>query len=269
VEAATATEATATGIAEPPVLYHLEISHYNEKARWALDYKGIPHVRKTPPPMMHVAWAFALTRGMTFPILKLNGKAIGDSTRIIEALERDYPEPALYPDDPAERRRALELEDHFDEELGPYIRRFLFHDALESLGPAEFIDGALGSSPKAIKSFMRATAPVGKRVLKLRYGINAQDADIARDKLAAALDRVEAELQSSGYLVGDSFSVADLTAAALLFPLVRPPQTPHLVPPPMPPAFASFRESASERQAFKWVEDMYRKHRGSSAEITR
>ena len=28
-----------------PVLYHLEISHYNEKARWALDYKNVPHER--------------------------------------------------------------------------------------------------------------------------------------------------------------------------------------------------------------------------------
>jgi len=25
----------------PPVLWHFPISHYNEKARWALDWKGI------------------------------------------------------------------------------------------------------------------------------------------------------------------------------------------------------------------------------------
>ena len=100
-----------------PTLYHIEISHYNEKARWALDYKHVAHVRKAPPPMLHVAWAFRLTRGATFPILKLNGHAVGDSTRIIELLEREYPEPPLYPADPAERQRALELEDHFDEQL--------------------------------------------------------------------------------------------------------------------------------------------------------
>jgi hypothetical protein len=29
-----------------PVLYHIQISHYNEKARWALDYKGIQHGRR-------------------------------------------------------------------------------------------------------------------------------------------------------------------------------------------------------------------------------
>ena len=40
-----------------PVLYHIEVSHYNEKARWALDYKGVPHRRKAPMPMMHMAWA--------------------------------------------------------------------------------------------------------------------------------------------------------------------------------------------------------------------
>ena len=55
-------------------------------------------------------------------MLVLDGEAIGDSTRIIEALERRYPEPPLYPADPEERRRALEIEDFFDEELGPHVR---------------------------------------------------------------------------------------------------------------------------------------------------
>ena len=71
-----------------PVLYHIEVSHYNEKARWALDYKGIPHVRKAPPADDAHGWAFAMTRGATFPVLKMNGDTIGDSTQIIEALER-------------------------------------------------------------------------------------------------------------------------------------------------------------------------------------
>ena len=66
-----------------PVLYHIEVSHYNEKARWALDYKGVPHRRKAPMPMAHMAWAMAMTRGQskTFPILKMNGDTIHDSTQ--------------------------------------------------------------------------------------------------------------------------------------------------------------------------------------------
>jgi glutathione S-transferase len=102
VESATAERKAAT--AEAPVLYHIEISHYSEKARWALDYKGIAHVRRAPPPLLHMAWALWLTRRPTFPVLRLDGVRVGDSTRIIETLEREHPEPPLYPPDAGERR---------------------------------------------------------------------------------------------------------------------------------------------------------------------
>jgi glutathione S-transferase len=177
-----------------------------------------------------------------------------------------HPEPPLYPPDEGERRRALELEEHFDEQLGPDIRRWLFHEGLVSLPWGDFIEGALGSAPRAVRTTMRVTAPVGRRILSLRYGINDEPARMARDKTAAALDRIEAELQPSGYLVGDRFSVADLTAAALVFPLVRPPEAPYLLPPPVP-AVERFRAEAFGRRAFEWVKEMYRRHRGRSAEI--
>jgi hypothetical protein len=34
----------------------------------------------------------------TLPVLDIEGERIVDSTHIVEALERRYPEPALYPD---------------------------------------------------------------------------------------------------------------------------------------------------------------------------
>jgi glutathione S-transferase len=250
-----------------PVLYHIEISHYNEKARWALDYKQVPHERKAPPPIFHTFWALALTRKPTFPILRLNGKAIGDSTRIIDELERQYPEPPLYPADPADRRRALELEDFFDEELGPYVRRWIFYEGLEDLTTAEFVDGALGNAHALVRTMMRAGGPVVRRTLKLRYGINPEAATAAREKTRRAFDRIEAEVQPSGYLVGDGFSVADLTAAALTFPLVRPPEAPHRFEGRLPGPVQRFRDEISERPSFKWVEEIYRKHRGVSAAI--
>jgi glutathione S-transferase len=249
------------------VLYHIEISHYNEKARWALDYKQVPHERRAPPPMFHTLWALALTRKPTFPILRLNGKTIGDSTRIIETLEREYPEPPLYPSDPADRRRALELEDFFDEELGPYIRRWIFYEGLEGLEPSEFVEGAMGSTPRAVKTMMRVTSPVAVPVLKLRYGINPEDARLARDKVEAAFERIEAEIQPSGHLVGDRFTVADLTAAALTFPLVRPPEAPFRFEGRMPEPVTAFRDKLSKGRGYTWVEEIYRKYRGASAAI--
>jgi glutathione S-transferase len=89
-----------------PILWHIEISHYNEKARWALDLKGVEHERRALVPGYHMAVALALTRGRcyTSPILELDGRRIGDSTAIIRALEERYPQPPLYPAEPVERR---------------------------------------------------------------------------------------------------------------------------------------------------------------------
>jgi hypothetical protein len=94
------------------------------------DYKAIQHDRHAQIGGPHIPVALVLTRGRhyTLPLLKLGGRTIGDSTAIIAALEQAYPEPTLYPADPDERRRALELEDWFDEHLGPSIRRYVFHE---------------------------------------------------------------------------------------------------------------------------------------------
>jgi glutathione S-transferase len=246
-----------------PVLYHIEISHFNEKARWALDYKHVAHVRKAPPPLLHMAWAYVLTRDKTFPILALNGQRIGDSTRIIEALERAYPDPPLYPAEEAERRRALELEDFFDEEVAPHLRRVAFHDALESDLP---LSVAVPNASPLVRRMFSVGTPIARPAVRLRYGIRSDEAERSREKTKAGLDRLAAELQPSGYLVGERFTVADLTAAALLFPLVRPPEAEYMIA-TLPPRFASYRDSLSSHPAFEWVREMYSRHRGTSAEV--
>jgi hypothetical protein len=61
-----------------PVLWHIKVSNYNEKARWALDHKRVSHRRRDPMPGAHMAIALALTRRVaTFPVLQLDGTAIG------------------------------------------------------------------------------------------------------------------------------------------------------------------------------------------------
>jgi glutathione S-transferase len=248
-----------------PVLYHLEISHYNEKARWALDYKRVPHVRKAPPPMMHTVWAFAMTRGATFPVLKLNGDSIGDSTRIIEALERAYPDPPLYPADDAARAHALELEEFFDEELAPHIRRAIFAEVTRD--PATFAWAAAPSAGRALQAGYKATTPVAAPILRLRYGINDRSAAEGWAKTDAAMDRLEAELGDRDYLVGDTFSVADLTAAALFHPIVRPPEVQYPLNESLPLALHERREAMASRRGFQWVQEMFRRHRGESAAV--
>src|ERR687891_2752451 len=102
-----------------PVLWHLEISHYNEKVCWALDYKRVRHVRRAVTPALQELRARRLRAGRTVPILQVNGRAIGDSTRIIEEIERRWAGPPPYPADPGQGTRAPDLEACFDEKCGP------------------------------------------------------------------------------------------------------------------------------------------------------
>lgn len=246
-----------------PVLWHIEVSNYNEKARWALDYKSVPHERRARLPGAHMAVALWLTRGevKTFPVLELDGDRIGDSTRIIERLEARYPELPLYPGDPEERVHALELEEFFDEQAGPHVRLLGQHEALkdpEALGrfAAEEL-GTLGD---------RAARAVGATVgafMKLRYRVNAPGAaELAKRRIEAGLDRIEQELNGGDYLVGDRFTVADLSAAAILYPLERSPQAPRAL---YPEALRRYYDSFADRRAVEWVGEMFRRHRGSSA----
>jgi glutathione S-transferase len=255
----------AAGPATVPVLWHLKPSHYNEKVRWALDYKGISHRRRAAVPGRHQAIAKRLTGGTTLPVLVLDGRAIGDSTRIIEALERRYPESPLYPADPEARRRALELEDFFDEELGPYSRRLVMKSALPS--PRLFLGIFAPDLSGRRRAMARAMFPLIRRRVIKQFAISGDSIEEAFAKIAAAGERFRAELQPSGYLVGDGFTVADLTAAALVAPAVAPEQFPYPQPQRGHPLFAELREALATSGMLDWAKAIYLRHRGRSAEV--
>ena len=244
-----------------PTLWHITISHYSEKARWALDYKSIPYRLRAPVPGTHIPVALWLTRGRhyTLPVLGLEGEHIGDSTAIIAALEQLHPEPSLYPPGGPQRRRALALEEWFDEELGPYIRRFVFHEL--GRDPELFAEVGEKAAPRAFRLMGPAGAAYARALTGLRYGARSDDAaQTARAKVIAAIDRLEAELGSGDYLVGESFSVADLTAAALLYPLVRPPEALVTID-RMPEPVERLRAQLRERRGYRWVKEMFHRHR--------
>ena len=243
------------------LLWHLGPSHYSEKARWTLDYKSVPHRRRTPMPGGHMLVALWLTRGShyTLPVLELDGRAIGDSTAIIAALEDRFPEPPLYPADPAQRRRALDLEDHFDEELAPHVRLLGFHEL--SNDPELFDELASQFGPPRLARLSGALGAYARAFTGLRYGVRDRDAaELARATIAAGFDRLERELGDGEYLVGDSFSVADLTAAAVFYPLVMPPEGP-LQMERLPKGMEEFSARFAERPGYDWVLKMFARHR--------
>jgi glutathione S-transferase len=246
-------------------LWYLPISHYSEKVRWALHYKGIEYRRRTAIPGPHIAVALALTRGRgyTFPVLELDGERFGDSTEIIAALERRFPEPALYPQGAVDRARALALEDYFDQQLGIYIRRLVFHEMQRD--GEQFTRLAASQAPPPLDRFPGLAAAYGRAYTGVRFLVVSERAsERARTAVLAALDRLEAELDGGDYLVGGRFTVADLTAAAMFYPLALPAEGPRQLQ--QSSAFTKMREPLLDRPGIKWVLDIYRRHRRRPAQ---
>jgi glutathione S-transferase len=254
----------ATQSGQKPVLWQIDVSHYAEKVRWALDYKEVDHVRRSPLPGTHIPIALFLTRGTqpTIPVLQMDGRAIGDSTAIIAALDARYMEPPLYPSKPEERAHALELEDWFDENLGPHTRLLPFYELIQE--PEIFAEVAAESVPGPLGKAKPVVGAYGRIYTSLRWGANkSDDAERARKGIVAAFDRLETELEEGDgeFLVGNRLSVADITAASLFYPIVVPPEGPLSPDLPRPPAFDEFRQSLSNRPGYRWVEETFRRHR--------
>jgi glutathione S-transferase len=253
---------TATDTDTRVVLWQLQISHYNEKVRWALDYKRIPHTRRSTLPGLHRLIAKRLAGIVTTPVLTVDGESIGDSTAILAALEERFPEPPLMPENPLQRRRALRLEEFFDEELGPHIRRALYWELLTrpDLVRPLFTNGQTAAG----KAIIHGSFPVLKIAMRRIMDINEEPCARSREKVVEALDVLEKELGDRDYLVGDSFSIADLTAASLFYPLAGPPPEypyPTIAAEDVSESARAFMDSMTDRPGAHWVAEMYRRHR--------
>lgn len=249
---------------DKPVLWQIDISHYAEKARWALDYKEVDHIRRSLLPGMHIPIALFLTRGSqpTVPVLQMDGRAIGDSTAIIAALDAKFLDRPLYPSTPHERERALDLEDWFDENLGPHTRLLPFYELIQE--PELFAEVAAESVPGPLGRAKSVVGAYARGYTSLRWGANkGDDAKKAREAIVAAFDKLEEELEHGNgeFLVGDQLSVADVTAASLFYPIVVPPEGPLSPELPRPAGLESFRQSVSNRPGYRWVEETFARHR--------
>jgi glutathione S-transferase len=249
-----------------PLLWHFPISHYNEKVRWALDWKRVPH-RRVVLSASYLPRAWWATGRATLPVLHLDGRAIGDSTRIIAALEARHPGPPLVPRDAALREHALEIEDWFDEQIGHPVRTLVVPALMEIGGAARTSEVMMRGMRPSVRRFFRAIHPLFRRFYYARHGIDAQSRAAAERAVRSGFERIERERGASGYLAGDTFCVADLTAAAILAPIVRPPNTLWAEIGAYPEPVERLIRELRDTPGFRYVIQMYLDHRGQSAEI--
>jgi glutathione S-transferase len=241
-------------------LFQFPYSHYNEKVRWTLAYKGIPHARRSLLPGPHALTVLRLTRQTQTPVVRLDGEVVAGSARIVDALERRFPERALYPADPALRRRALDLQAWADAHVGVMVRRALF---AELLPHADYVVTVFaGTRPPLTRAMYRAAFPLTRVAMAASAGVRGPaSVDEAAAATGAALDRVAREVGPGGHLAGDAFSVADLAIASLLTPAVRVEHPAMRLPDPVPAPVAAWYRRWERHPAAAWVRETYRRHR--------
>lgn len=244
-----------------PILYVFNISHYCEKARWALDYFGIAHEVRHVMPGAHRA--IAKKRGAkrgTVPFFQTDEGVIAGSSAIIDwsELHNAGKRPSLSGADP-DAVRAIEK--RLDDVVGIHVRRFYYSDALIN-APASvrpiFSNG--------LPMWQQAAVTLGwSRIVPLM--IKGMDLGPAQGLQSRAV--VEAELDwldglladGRPYLHGNQWTRADLTAAALLGPLATPKEH-HLTEKIfVPNNVRNAMKDWEARPALQFVGCMYSTHR--------
>jgi glutathione S-transferase len=244
------------------VLSQFAFSHFNEKARWALDWKGLDAKKENLLPGLHEKRAKELSGSSQVPILEIDDEVVAGSTAILRALEKRFPLPPLFPTDAQAAARVDEWIDWLDDEVGPDVRLGLFHEVFDEPAFAARVFSTGQPSWKRVPfgwMFPRVIP-----VLRQRMSIDDESAAVANRRTASALDRIAEATHETGYLVGASFTAADLTAACLLFPTCFPAELPFDMPNRSSQALDHWRARWAAHPGVTWVERMFREHRRGS-----
>ena len=224
-----------------PVLVTLPISHFCEKARWALDRAGVAYVERRHMQIIHQFAARLAGGGKSVPVLKTGDGVFAQSHDIMVYADSFLPEPArLYPADKTQRaevRRARAALRRGARRRGTALA---LPRGLQGRQAVRVVQPDRGATWERL-AFPFVVAPA--KIYINRF-LDIDDATAARalELVDEELDAV-ADLLSDGraYLTGERFTAADLAFAALSAPLIVPTQygTPLPQPEQMPERMAA------------------------------
>jgi len=268
-------------------LVSIPFSHFNERARWALDLAGVAYrtVRVLPffnlPVVALYQWWYrfqgkrdSVSSPLSTPLLvgrapRLPTVVIGDSAEMIALADRER-KLALCPPAQADAIRDFERACHND--LAPAARVLAYHFLL----PSWSLSGRLMFHNAGVlqASLFMLLFPVIRAGLRAALRIDAARMQRALAKIEAVFVRASAALDANAalyktdrpYLCGDSFTAADLTFAALASIVVgigRDDGFGAWMPrrADFPPDLVAAQERLRATRAGQHVLRMYREHR--------
>jgi glutathione S-transferase len=244
-----------------PQLLTIPLSHYCERARWALDRTGVDYREEPHIPLLHRLHT-ARVHCRSVPVLVTASEVLADSHSIVRWAAAHAVEARLYPADPDSSARVIEIERYVDRELGPHVRRWAYSYLLREPGLLR------PCFARGVPRIERLIAPLLVRAVRplIRRGYKVSE-DSGRSSLAraeAALAQVASCLADGRpYLTGDTFTAADLTLASLAAPLVCAPQYGGSMPPlqALPGAMRAQIERLRATRGGAFVLELYARER--------
>lgn len=238
-------------------LYQFAISHYCEKVRWALDYKGLEHQIINLLPGTHTKVVKSIAPKTEVPVLRHDKKIVQGSSEIISYLDKAFPEKPLTPSDPALKQQALQWEAFVDENIGPHIRLYCYHFLLDQ--PDIVVPLLTHGQPWHKRWVFRLIFPKVREKMRQFMRINERTADISLKKLKRAIDKLATELETRSFLACDQFTRADLAAASLLAPLRTPKKYGVVWPERLPEDLQKTTDLLEDK--INWVDNIYETYR--------
>ena len=168
------------------ILYHFWLSPFSRKVRIALYEKGLEVEMVVEKYWDRRQDFLAMNPAGQVPVLtEPDGAVLSDSQAIVEYLEECHPEPNLMGHDPIDRAECRRLIAWFDGKFYNEVSEFLLRE-------------------KLLKRFMGMGEP---RSDLIRAG---------RENIGYHLDYISYLVERRNYIGGETFSLADITAAAHL-----------------------------------------------------
>ena len=240
-------------------LYTFFVSHFSEKARWALDSEGIPYEEKVLVPGPHQLLTRRVARRSEVPLLEHDGTFVQGSGAIVDYIADRLGGTRLTPADPVQRAKTLELEKTLDKVFGRGAQQILYSALLKDRRTLVELWSAGG--PRWAGAFYALAFPaVAKAVRRMYKTGDVEGVASAKQRFATTFDELDAVLEKQRYFGGDAPNRVDITVAALLAPVCRVSE--HRVKwPPMPAELAAFEVHLRGRPTWNHVLHMYRDHR--------
>jgi glutathione S-transferase len=230
-------------------LYQFPCSHFCAKVRWALEYKGINYRTVNLLPGFHGRTMRARAPRSSVPVLDHDGVVVQQSATIISYLDRTFPEAALTPRRAGAASEALEWERYLDAELGVMLRLWFYHQTLPDR--RRTLAFLLQGAPWYARPLFTAIFPKLRQLMRRHMRIDPASAAAAEQRMRVVFDRLEGALGTQQFLVGEEFSRADLTAAALLSPLTLPSDSEAVRN--FAPGVLALRRELQQRPLWSWA----------------